>query len=96
MSVTRFGGERMTLPGVTLNISSSGVLFESESEPDLGGPIEYTIVLNREGTDAVCLRCMGKVIRTGKMEAPAHEPAANFEVAATLERYEFVRSRVAN
>jgi hypothetical protein len=67
------------------------VLFTSEREPDLGGPIEYVITLNHEGPQPVTLRCMGKVLRAEPM-IPNGRPAA-FQVAATLERYEFLRDR---
>ena len=59
-------------------------------EPDLGGPIEYVIVLNRDGPQSVSLRCMGKVLR-----ADPDEESTSFQIAATLERYEFVRGRTA-
>lgn len=86
LSITRSGAERMALAGLTKNISSNGVLFTAEKEPDLGNPIEYVITLNREGTHAVGLRCMGKIVRSER------EPLDSaYEVAATLERYEFVR-----
>ena len=88
LSITRTGAERVMFAGQTDNISSSGVLFTSDREPDLGGPIEYIITLNLEGAQAVNLRCMGKVLRTGRVN---QEDA--FLVAATLERYEFVRER---
>jgi hypothetical protein len=89
LSITRSGSERVALAGQTKNISSSGVLFTSEREPDLGGPIEYVITLNHEGPQPVTLRCMGKVLR-------AEVPKGTFgpyQVAATLERYEFLRDR---
>jgi hypothetical protein len=88
LSITRTGAERVTFAGHTDNISSSGVLFTAEREPDLGGPIEYIITLNHEGPQAVNLRCMGKVLRTGRVQ---QEDQNGFRVAATLERYEFVR-----
>ena len=91
LSITRSGAERVTLSGQTRNISSSGVLFTSEREPDLGGPIEYLIVLNHEGSQPVTLRCMGKVLRAEPMVPNGHTSA--FQVAATLERYEFLRDR---
>jgi PilZ domain len=91
VSITRTGAERVTFAGLTANISSSGVLFTSEREPDLGGPIEYIITLNHEGAPAVNLRCMGKVLRANRVER--EKPDSNFQVAATLERYEFVRER---
>jgi hypothetical protein len=90
LSITRSGAERVTLGGFTRNISSTGVLFTAEREPDLGGPIEYVITLNREGPQAVNLRCIGKVLRAEPTDnGLEHVPA--FQIAATLERYEFVR-----
>ena len=95
LSITRSGAERMELGGFTNNISSSGVLFTTQREPDLGGPIEYVIALNREGSLSVSLRCMGKVLRADRIGTSPGEVATRFQIAATLERYEFVRGRVA-
>ncbi|MBV9507448.1 MAG: PilZ domain-containing protein [Acidobacteriia bacterium] len=91
LSITRSGAERVTAAGLTKNISSTGVLFTSDREPDLGGPIEYIINLNYEGAQPVSLRCMGKVLRAERVVNGFENPA--FQVAATLERYEFVRER---
>jgi hypothetical protein len=82
------GPEYVPFVGVTKNISSSGVLFMSEKEPDLGRPIEYVVTLNADGPQPVSLRCVGKVLRS-KLVAEDQTPA--YQVAATLERYEFVR-----
>ncbi len=82
------GGENVPFAGVTKNISSSGVLFTSEKEPHLGSPIEYVVTLNAQGPQPVSLRCVGKVLRA-KLVAENETPA--YQVAATLERYEFVR-----
>src|ERR1041385_6297321 len=90
LAITRSGAERVTLPGLTKNISSSGVLFISRVEPDLGGPIEYVITLTHLGAQSVTLRCMGKVLRSERITDGAEPP---FRIAATLERYEFVRDR---
>src|SRR5664279_2814473 len=95
LSITRSGAERVILAGFTNNISSSGVLFTSKREPDLGGPIEYVISLNKEGPQAVSLRCMGKVLRSDRIGTSPEEEGTNYQIAATLERYEFVRGRVA-
>jgi hypothetical protein len=92
LSITRSGAERMTLAGLTNNISSSGVLFTTKKEPDLGGPIEYVIALNREGPQAVSLRCMGKVLRADRVGTSPGEDGSEYQIAATLERYEFVRA----
>lgn len=93
LSITRAGAERVTLAGTTNNISSSGVLFTSEREPDLGSPIEYIITLNCDGAQAVNLRCVGKVLRAHRISAGQEAQARSFEIAATLERYEFIRPR---
>ena len=87
VSIVRAGAERVALPGLTQNISSSGVLFTAGAEPDLGGPIEYVITLNHEGPLAICLRCIGKVVRA-ECTQPNSEPGRrSFQIAATLERY---------
>lgn len=76
-------GSRSKVRGETMNLSSAGVLFTSESELPLGESIEYLITLPRTpGTRKdVRLRCVGKVLREDARSA----------FAATLERYEFLR-----
>ena len=91
LSITRSGAERVTVTGLTKNISSSGVLFTTQREPDLGGPIEYIITLNHDTAQSVTLRCIGKVLRADRLSFD--QESANFQIAATLERYEFVRER---
>src|SRR6516162_2088625 len=93
LAITRSGAERVTVAGYTKNISSSGVLFTAQREPDLGGPIEYIITLNHDGPQSVNLRCMGKVLRADRLTGEIDQPGNNFQIAATLERYEFVRER---
>lgn len=90
LSITRAGSEHVAVPGFTMNISSSGVLFTSGAAPDPGGPIEYIITLNHEGPQTVNLRCVGKVLRS---ERTAGDGRRSWQVAATLERYEFIRDR---
>src|SRR5436305_10657846 len=90
LSITRTGATHVTVPGFTKNISSSGVLFTSGARPDLGGSIEYIITLNLQGPQRVNLRCMGKVLRAEDLHTTGDERRF-FAVAATLERYEFVR-----
>ena len=89
LSITRSGAERVAVAGLTKNISSSGVLFTAEREPDLGTPIEYVLTLI-EGPQAVSLSCVGKVLRAERI--PHSDEGAAFQVAATLERYGFVRT----
>ena len=95
LSITRTGADRAPFAGHTNNISSNGVLFTAEREPDLGGAIEYVITLNHEGSQSVNLRCMGKVLRTDRLQT-GDEEGWVFQSAATLERYEFVRVRAAS
>lgn len=92
LSITRTGTERTSAAGFTRDISSNGVLFTTEKEPDLACPIEYVITLNRDGQRAVNLRCIGKVIRAERLDANA-DPDPGYQVAATLERYEFIREQ---
>jgi len=92
LSITRSGPERIALAGFTRNISSSGVLFTTEREPDLTGPIEYIIRLNSDGVQQVNLRCIGKVLRAERVQA-GPDPVPAYQIAATLERYEFIREQ---
>ena len=90
LSITRSGAERVALLGLTKNISTRGVLFTAQIEPGLGGTIEYVITLNLAGPQAVSLHCIGTVVRAEPADSNLHDMAA-FQIAATLERYEFVR-----
>jgi len=74
--------------GTTKNISSGGVLFTIEKEPEIGASIEYLITLGSAADhQKVTLRCVGKVLRANRMDSESA-----YDIAATLERYEFVRS----
>ncbi len=92
LSITRTGAVRTALAGRTKNISSTGVLFTSGRQPDLGGSIEYIITLSRESPQPVHIRCLGKVLRSAPVGSMERE-GRGYEIAATLERYEFVRDR---
>ncbi len=81
----------MTLAGRTKNISSAGVLFTAAKEPDPGTVIEYIITLNQETIQPVQLRCVGKVVRLMRADSAGSGEGRPYEIAATLERYEFVR-----
>jgi hypothetical protein len=81
----RAGGLRLSDSGFTKNISSSGVLFSAERELVVGGAIEFVITLIAEKTHPVTLKCVGKVVRRQRVNGTS-------DVAATVERYEFVRS----
>jgi len=81
------------MAGLTKNISSCGVLFTTGNEPELGGPIEYVITLNHDGQRPVNLRCVGKILRAEPTHLPPDSGPKAYQIAATLERYEFVRER---
>lgn len=85
VELTRAGMRHVSVPGETRNVSSGGVLFTNPDVPlEIGQPVEYYISLpTSKAFDAVRIRCMGKVVRHD-------EEIQSF--AATLERYEFVRS----
>src|SRR5215475_13738811 len=87
LSITRAGTERVALAGLTKNISSSGVLFTAESQPGLGGPIEYLITLNETGSQPVTLRCVGKILRSERSPDSSSSGGLPYQIAATLERY---------
>jgi PilZ domain len=78
----------------TRNLSSGGVLFASESQLPVGEQIEYFITLPTGKTaGGVRLHCMGTVLRLETRPASTpRERERPFNVAATMERYEFVRA----
>jgi hypothetical protein len=87
VAITKAGNHRLFDAGFTNNISSCGVLFTAPRELDVGGPIEYEITLTEEPTSRVNLKCVGKIVRR------VNGSDSLFAVAATVERYEFVRAR---
>ena len=90
VAITRAGAVRSRRYAVTSNISSNGVLFTSDEAPAVGDPLEYTITLDSAQNRRVAVRCVGKVVRSEPVATPPGPP--RYEVAATLERYEFDRS----
>lgn len=74
----------------TRNLSSGGVLFHSTLPIEVGDLIEYRITLppNSPSESPVLLHCKGKVVRRQLTNGGS---ASN--IAATLERYEFVRNK---
>jgi PilZ domain-containing protein len=79
----RSGTALLSEHGETKNLSSAGVLFQSQADLHVGEPVEYVITLPTSPSqgEKVRLHCIGKVVRFAKKA----------EIAATLERYEFVR-----
>jgi hypothetical protein len=79
------GEKRVNRIERTRDISSGGVCFASSSDIEIGGKIEYLITLS-SSTPPVRIRCLGKVLRSHKSASDAP-----FEIAVTMERYQFVR-----
>jgi hypothetical protein len=87
LEIVQLGDKRVNRTQRTRDISSGGVCFFSPTEVEVGGRIEYLITLSRSNPP-VRIRCLGKVLRSMK---PAVEEISEFEVAVTMERYQFVR-----
>jgi len=92
LSVVRSGTEPPAFAGHTKNISSTGVLFTTENKPSETGAIEYVISLSQDEGRPVSLHCLGKIVRLERAANGRHGNAQAYQVAATLERYEFVRA----
>ena len=73
--------------GMTIDISSSGVLFRADHVLDLQAPVEIEVIFpgDIEGSARVVSR--GTVQRTVVTADPSHEEF----MAATFEEYDFVR-----
>lgn len=85
--LVRNGAQSVDVAGETRNLSSSGVLFTADAEIQVGQPIEFLITLPTGATGQdVRLRCVGKVVRRDNGHTQS--------MAATVERFEFVRSKV--
>jgi hypothetical protein len=86
VAITRAGRHRVNYTCCTSNISSGGVLLTCGQELQ-SGPIEYTVTLAHGDEQEIAIHCLGRIVRL------EHSPDDNnFRVAATLERYEFLRS----
>ena len=93
MELVRSGTEPLSRTTETRNVSSGGVLFASESQLPVGEPLEYFLTLPAgKDPNGVRLHCIGTVIRLEvRPGRSSREKGKSFDVAATLERYEFVR-----
>ena len=69
------------------DIGSGGIAFRSTKDWEVGGRVEYLITLSE--AKKVRIRCLGKIVRV----QPSAEPERGFLVAATIDRYEFLRSQ---
>jgi hypothetical protein len=88
----REGSKPLQEVGETKNMSSAGVLFTSGVELEIGSPIEYFVTLQSgsEDDESVRLHCVGKVVRKHQ-DGELEQDEKAVSMAATLERYEFVR-----
>jgi hypothetical protein len=91
VALTRIGQDYVELAGFTKDISSCGVVFSIDVQAQLGTKIEYTLNLISDESAAVNLRCIGKVVRIKRLLDGQAEGNRGFQMAVTLERYEFVR-----
>jgi len=82
----QLGERRLSRRETTRDISSGGVCFLSPNAVEVGSRIEYLVTLSGN-TPPVRIRCLGKVLRSPKTAS-----AEIFEVAVTMERYQFIRS----
>jgi len=85
LHILQLGESRMSRVEKTRDISSGGVCFLSGTPVETGTRIEYVITLSGSNPP-VRIRCLGKVLRSQK---PAYDEP--YEVAVTMERYQFVR-----
>lgn len=90
--MTNVGSAAVSRNGETLDISSSGVLFECVDELQPGERIEFIITLSASVSE-VRLRCLGKVLRSEARpeDETSATPASRFDTAVTIDRYHFVR-----
>ncbi len=91
VEVVRRSFQPVSSVGETKNLSAGGVLFSATIPIEAGEPIEYIITFPTHPINggSVNLRCLGKVLRLEPIGSDAEDGCVL--VAATLERYEFVR-----
>lgn len=88
LHIIHLGDQRVDRAELTRDISSGGVCFLSPTAVEVGGRIEYLITLSGS-TPPVRIRCLGKVLRSHQHSNPVE---GSYEVAVTMERYQFVRA----
>jgi hypothetical protein len=89
LQILQVGDQRMDREEKTRDISSGGICFLSPVEIEVGGRVEYLITLSGSNPP-VRIRCLGKVLRSN--HPPVPNSKREFEVAVTMERYQFVRA----
>jgi len=95
LRIVQLGDQKVNRTEQTRDISSGGVCFLSPTDVEVGDRIEYLITLSG-ANPPVRIRCLGKVLRSGPPAATSNGHESNghreFEVAVTMERYQFVRA----
>ena len=91
LRILRTGTGSVSHSAWTHNISSGGVLFTANAAVPAGNAIEFVVTLTTVRGVQVDLRCVGKVLRLDKTSATE---SSSFVVAATVDRYQFVRLEV--
>ena len=89
LQIVKLGDQRVNLVEQTRDISSAGVCFLSPTNIEIGDRIEYLITLSGSNPP-VRIRCLGKVLRSTQPDAD--NVTSPFEVAVTMERYQFMRA----
>jgi hypothetical protein len=88
LQIVQLGDRKVNRTEKTRDISSGGVCFLTPTDVEVGGRIEYLITLSGSNPP-VRIRCLGKVLRS--LRPPSAASVPEFEVAVTMERYQFVR-----
>lgn len=91
VEITVVSGKRVNRTTRLFDISSGGISFFSSKDWEPGGRVEFTITLNE--AKRVRIRCLGKIVRVQKTSDAAE---GSYKVAATIDRYEFVREESAS
>jgi hypothetical protein len=86
--VVRLSEKSVSLVGRTRDVSSGGAYFVVSAPLDMGAPIEFFVTLQGGVSSAskVRLRCLGRITRSEALGEEGH-----LGVAATIDRYQFVR-----
>ncbi len=86
IQIVRLSQQRVDVAGKTRDLSANGAYFVVNSDLETGAPIEFFVTLQDL---RVKLRCRGHITRLDKLGA-----ADRWGVAATIDRYQFVRDAV--
>jgi hypothetical protein len=86
--VTRLSEKSVSLVGRTRDVSSSGAYFVVNADVNEGTPIEFFVTLQGgvSSVSKVRLRCLGRITRAESTDEDGHRG-----IAATIDRYQFVR-----